>query len=134
MFLNNSQNSQGNTFFGVTFLRMPCFTKHLQWLLLKVSGFQPATLSKRTLRQKCFSVNLAKFFRISFLLTEHLQMDVCFLCLSVNFEFFRTLLLYSTSGELLFDVHVEVFQPPDTVKNCFTGLFKRFIQEREVAI
>ena len=61
LFLNNSQNSQGNTFVGVTFLRTPCFTEHLQWLLLKVSGFQPATLLKNRLRQKCFSVNFAKF-------------------------------------------------------------------------
>ena len=60
--------------------------------------------------------------------------DDCFLCLSVNFEFFRTLLLYSTSGKLLFRVQVEEFQPPDTVKNYFTGPFKCFIQEREVAI
>ena len=60
--------------------------------------------------------------------------DDCFLYLSVNFEFFRTLLLYSTSGRLLFCEQVEEFQPPDEVKNYFTGLFKRFIQEREVAI
>ena len=58
----------------------------------------------------------------------------CFLRLSVNFEFFGTLLLYSTSGKLLFRVQAEEFQPPDTVKNYFTGPFKRFIQEREVAI
>ena len=58
----------------------------------------------------------------------------CFLCLSVNFEFLRTLLLYSTYRKLLFRVPVEEFQPPDTVKNYFTGPFKHFIQEREVAI
>ena len=58
--------------------------------------------------------------------------DDCFLCLSVNFEFFRTLLLYSTSGKLLFGVQVDEFQLPDTVKNYFTGPIKRFIQEREV--
>ena len=60
--------------------------------------------------------------------------DDCFLCLSENFEFFRTVLLYSTSGKLLFRVQVEEFEPLDTVKNYFTGPFKRFIQEREVAI
>ena len=43
VFLNNSQNLQENTYVGVTFLRTPYFTEHLQWLLLKVSGFQPAT-------------------------------------------------------------------------------------------
>ena len=43
VFLNNSQNSQENTYVGVTFLRTPSFAEHLQWLLLKVSVFQPAT-------------------------------------------------------------------------------------------
>ena len=60
--------------------------------------------------------------------------DDCFLCMSVNFQFFRTLLLSSTSGKLLFRVPVEEFQPSDTVKNYFTGPFKCFIQEQEVAI
>ena len=41
--LNNSQNSQENTYIRVTFLRTPWFTEHLQSLLLKVSAFQPAT-------------------------------------------------------------------------------------------
>ena len=34
VFLNNSQNSLENTYVGVTFLRTPCFTEHLQWLQL----------------------------------------------------------------------------------------------------
>ena len=45
----------------VTFLRAPCFTEHLQWLLLKVSGFQPATLLRKRLRKRCLAVNFAKF-------------------------------------------------------------------------
>ena len=56
------------------FLRAPCFTEHLQWLLLKVSGFQPATLLKKRLRNGCFAINLDRFWRTSFLLTEHLRM------------------------------------------------------------
>ena len=40
----------------------------------------------------------------------------------------------STSGKQLFRVQVEEFQLADAVKNYFTGPFKRFIQEREVAI
>ena len=77
----------------------PCFTEHLQWLLLTVSGFQPATLLKKRLRQRCFSVNFAKFFRISF---DRTPPDDCFLSLSVNFErFFITPLLKSTSGKLV---------------------------------
>ena len=43
VFFNNSQNSQENTYVRVMFLRIPCFTEHLQWLLLKVSVFKPAT-------------------------------------------------------------------------------------------
>ena len=60
--------------------------------------------------------------------------DECFLCLSVNFEFFRTVILQSTSEKLPFHVQVEEFQPPDIVKKYFTCLFKRFKQEREVDI
>ena len=44
VFLNNSQNSQENTYVKVTFLRTLCFTEHLQWLLLNFLVFQPATL------------------------------------------------------------------------------------------
>ena len=118
------------------FLRAPCLTEHLQWLLLKVSGFEPATLLKKRLRKRYFSVNFAKFLRTYFLLTGHLRMTafcVCFfafLCLSFE-EFFRTLqcselLLQSTSGKLLFYVQVAEFQPPDTVTNYFTGAFQAF--------
>ena len=49
------------------------------------------------------------------------------MCLSVNLEtFFRTLLLYSTTGKRLFYIQVAEFQPPDTVKNYFTGAFQAF--------
>ena len=75
------------------------FTEHLQWLLLTVSGLQPVNLLKRRLRQKCFFVNFAKSLRTSF---DRMPADDCFLCLSVNFEkFFRTPILWSTSGKLL---------------------------------
>ena len=108
------------------FLRAPCLTEHLQWLLLKVSGFQPATLLKKRLRKRCFSVNFANFLRTSFLLTRK-PPDDCFLCLSVNSEkFFKTLLLQSTSGKRLFYVQFAEFQPPGTVKNYFTGTFQAF--------
>ena len=62
-------------------LRVRCFTENLQWLLLKVSGFQPATSLRKRLRKRCFAVNLAKFLRTFF--SFH-----CFFCLSVNFETF----------------------------------------------
>ena len=63
------------------FLRTPCFTEHLQWLPLTVPGFQPEALLKKRLQQRCFSVNFAKFFRIYFLLTEHLRMSAFCVCL-----------------------------------------------------
>ena len=95
------------------FLRVPCFREHLQWLLLKVSGFRPATLCKKRLWQGCFSVNFAKVLGISFLLTP------------VNFEkFFRTLLYRAHPRNCYFHVQVAEFQPPDIVKNYSTGAFQ----------
>ena len=49
-----------------TFLRKPFFTEHLQWLLLIFLCFQPATLLKKRLQHRFFSVNFAKFLRLSF--------------------------------------------------------------------
>ena len=101
------------------FLRTLCFTELLQWLLLTVSSFQPAFLLNNRLLQRCFSVNFANFLRASF---EKTPPNDCFLCLSVNFEkFFRTPL-----GNCLFHVQVAEFQPRDTVKNYFTGVFQAF--------
>ena len=87
---------------------------------------------KATMAKKIFCI-FCKIFKDIFSFDRTPQ-DDCFLCLSVNFEFFRTLLLCSTSGKLLFRVQVEGFQPPHTVKNYFTVPCKRFIEEREVAI
>ena len=50
-------------------------------LLLKVTGFQSATLLKKRLRKRCFFVNCANFLRTYFLLTEHLRMTgSCVIC------------------------------------------------------
>ena len=46
-----------------TYLKAPYLTEHLQWVLLTVSDFQPATSLKRRLRQRCFFVNFAKNIR-----------------------------------------------------------------------
>ena len=48
------------------FLRAPCFPEHLQWLPLKVLGFQHAILLKKRLWKRFFSVNFAKLLRMSF--------------------------------------------------------------------
>ena len=80
------------------FLRTPCFTEYLWWLLLTIPGFQPVTLLTKRPRQICFSVNFAKFLRTFF---DRISPDDCFLCISVNLEkFFRTPFLWSTSGKL----------------------------------
>ena len=47
------------------FFKSTQFAEHLQRLLLTVSGFQPSTLFKKRLRQRCLSVNFAKFLRTS---------------------------------------------------------------------
>ena len=61
----------------------PSFTEHLQWLILTFLGFQPATLLKKRLQRRCFSLNFAKFLRTSF---DRTLSDDCFLCVTVNFE------------------------------------------------
>ena len=81
------------------FLRTAYFTEYLQWLLLTVSGFHPATLLKKRFPHRCFSVNFTKVLRAFF---DRALPDNCFLSLSVNFEkFFKTSLLKSTSEKLL---------------------------------
>ena len=82
---------------------------------------------------KMFFCEFCKIFKNIFSF-DRTPPDECFLCLSVNFEFFRTVILQSTSEKLPFHVQVEEFQPPDIVKKYFTCLFKRFKQEREVDI
>ena len=75
---------------------------------------------------KMFFCEFCKIFKDIFSF-DRTPPDDCFLCLSVNFEtFFRTLLLKSTSGKWLFHVQVAEFEPPDTVKSCFTGTFRVF--------
>ena len=106
------------------FLRTPFLTEHFQWLLLADSGFQPAALLKKGLQQRRFSVRFAKFLRTSFYRTPP---DDCFLCLPVILRSFSDHLFYRAPlGNCLFHVQVAEFQPPDTVKNYFTGAFQAF--------
>ena len=71
-------------------LRPPFFTEHHKRLILAVSGFQPTTLLKKRLRQRCFSVNFAKFLTFF----NRTPPDDCFLL-------FRSSVLQSTSGKPL---------------------------------
>ena len=105
------------------FLKASCFK---EYLVAASEGFRfPACIfRRRRLWKRCFVVNFAKFIR-KFFSFDTTPPDDCFLRLSVNFEmFFRTLLLQSTSGKLLFYVRVVEFQLTDTVKNYFTGAFQ----------
>ena len=95
--------------------------------------FPACNFIKKEATARMFFCEFCKIFKDIFPF-DKTPPDDRFLYLSVNFEFFRTLFLYSTSGKLLFHVQVEEFQPPDTVKDYFTGPFKRFIQEEEVTI
>ena len=112
--------------------KTPLLSEHLQWLLLTVSGFQPAALLKKGLQQRRFSVRFAKFLRTSFYKTPP---DDCLLCLPVILRSFSNHLFYRAPlGNCLFHVQVAKFQPPDTIKSISQVLLKRFIRKRDVAI
>ena len=86
------------------FLRAPCVTKHLQWLLLKVFRFPACNFIKKETPAKMFFCEFCKMFENIFSF-DRTPPDDCFLCLCVNFEkFFRKFLLQSTSEKLLFHV------------------------------
>ena len=75
-FPNNSQKQPSEVFCKKSVLKnFAKFTeKHLCQSLFfnKVAGLRPATLLKKRLWHRCFSVNFAKFLRTPFL-TEHLR-------------------------------------------------------------
>ena len=101
------------------------FIEYLRWLLLTVLGFQPATLFKKRLRQRYFSMNFTRFLRKSF---DRTPPDDCFLCLSVNFErsFLENLFYRAPLENYLFHVKVAEFQLANKVKNYFIGVFQVF--------
>ena len=114
-----------------TFLRTLFLTEHFHWLLLTVSGFQPATLLKQGLQQRRFLVRFAKFLRLSFYRTPP---DDCFLSLPVILRSFSDHLFFrAILGNSLFYVVAE-FQPPGRLKSISQALFKRLIRKRDLAI
>ena len=114
------------------FLRAPCFREHLQWLLLKVSGFQPAIFFKKRLRKRCFFVNFAKFLRTSFLLTEQLRMAASCVYLWILRRFSKDFFYRAPRGNCYFKYKLQNFNHQYS-KN-FTGAFQAFYRNREVAI
>ena len=105
-----------------SFIRTLFFTEHLQWLLLTVSGFQPAALFKKGLQQRRFSVNFAKFLITSF---DRTAPDDCFLCLPLILRSFSDHLFYrGPLGNYSFHVQVAELQPPDIIKSISQVLFQ----------
>ena len=91
-----------------------------------ISGFQPASLLKKRLRESCFFVTFANILRISSSFDRTPPGD-CFLCLFVNFEkFFRTILLSSTSGKLLISCRSCRISTTRYNEKYFTGAFQAF--------
>ena len=82
LFCKGSMNGCSETLARL-FKNTPSITEHLQCLILTFLGFQPATLLKKRLRHRRFSVNFAKILRTS---SDRTPPDDCFLCSSVNFE------------------------------------------------
>ena len=110
--------------------RTPCFTEHLQWLFLTVLGFQPATLLKKKLQQRCFCEFCKNFKNI--LSFDRTPPDDCFLYLSVNFEkFFRTLLSQSTSGKLLISCTSCKISTTSYSKKLFHRCFSSMLYKNE---
>ena len=109
------------------FLRTSFFTEHLQWLLLSVSGFQPATLLKKRLQQRHFLWILQNFSE--HLLTEHLRVTASCVYIWILRSFSDHLIYRAPLGNCLFHVQVAEFQPPDTIKSTSQVLFKHFIQK-----
>ena len=106
------------------FKNTPAFTEHPQWLILTFLGFQSATLLKKRLRHRCFSVNFANFLRTSFDRTPSDDASCVYLRIlrSCSDHLFHRV----TQGNFLFQVQVAGFQPPDTGKKYFTSAFQAF--------
>ena len=125
------KRDSNTNFFSVKFamfLRTPCFTEHLQVSASDSFRFPVCNFIKKEIPAKVFFCEFCKIFKNIFSFDGTPPND-CFLSLSVSFEkFSRTLLLQSSfpQGNCLFHVHVAEFQPPDTVKNYFTGSFQAF--------
>ena len=91
------------------FLRAPCFTQHLQWLLLQVSGFRSATLLRKRLWKGYFAVNFAKFLRTSFLLTDHLRVTASYVYLSILRHFSEHFFYIAHRGNCYFMYNLQNF-------------------------
>ena len=92
MFLNNSQNSLGKNCVGVTFFKNTLFYRTFSMADPESFKFPASNFIIKETTDKMFFCEFCKIFKDIFSFDRTPQ-DDCFLCLSVNFEFFRTLLL-----------------------------------------
>ena len=109
------------------FLRIPYFTEHLQWLLLTVSGFPPATLLKKEIPAKMSFCEFYKILRASFDRTPPDAFLLTFIC--EFWEVFQNTSFQSFIEhiwETAYSMYKLEFQPADTVKTYFTGAFQAF--------
>ena len=80
--------------------------------------FPASNFIEKETPEKIFFSEFCKIFKNIFSF-DRTPPDDCFVCLSVNLEFFRTLFLQSTSGKLLFHVS------QDTVTRSFQVFYTR---------
>ena len=92
VFLNNSQNSLENTYVRVTFFKNTMFYRRSLVAAPKSFSFLACNFIMKETAAKMFFCQFCKIFKDIFSFDRTPQ-DDCFSCLSVNFEFFRTLLL-----------------------------------------
>ena len=133
MFLNNSQNSQGSTYIGVTFSRTLCFTEHLQWrLLLKVTGFLPVTSLWRDYGKNVFLWILQNFKgHLYFWQNTSGWLLLVFIC---EFWVFQNTSFIQHLRKTAISCTSWRISTTRYSKNYLTGPFKCFISKREVAI
>ena len=92
VFLNNSQNALENTYVRVTFFKNTLFYRTSPVPAPESFSFPAYNFIIKETTGKMFFCEFSKIFKDIFSFGRTPQ-DDCFLCLSVNFEFFRTLLL-----------------------------------------
>ena len=87
------RSSRPEVFFKKGFLRN--FAEQLRWSLFfnKVAGLRPATLLKKRLWRRCFSLNFVKFLRTA-LFTKHLWWLLLYFKIPFKIPFFRRPMLF----------------------------------------
>ena len=97
----------------------------IQWLLLKVSDFQPATLLRKRLRKRCFAVNFAKSLEhLFFWQNTSGWLLLVFIC--EFWDIFQNTSFKEHLGETAILCTSCRISTTNTIKNYFTGAFQAF--------